>query len=145
MLALLWLGVAIAFAVGEMLTLAFYAVFITVGALAAALAAALGFDLPVQVIVFAVASILGVFAARPPLMHYLERRHAPDVLSGAQGMIGQDAMVVDDIRSRHEPGHVRVMGENWPAVPEDGAAIPAGTTIRIVGLRQATLVVSPKK
>jgi membrane protein implicated in regulation of membrane protease activity len=57
-------------------------------------------------------------------------------------MLGQEAMVVDAIKGAHQPGHVRVAGESWPAVSEDGAPVAAGATIRIVGIRQTMLVVS---
>jgi membrane protein implicated in regulation of membrane protease activity len=136
-----WLAVALAFGVGEVLTLAFYALFVVVGALAAALAATAGVSLEGQVIVFAVVSILGVVAARPVMVHYLDRRRGPMVLSGADSMIGEEAPVVDDIVDAHHPGHVRLHGENWPALSESGSAIPAGSTVRVTGLRQATLLV----
>jgi membrane protein implicated in regulation of membrane protease activity len=88
-------------------------------------------------------SIAGVVLARPPLMRYLERRRAPELLSGAEAMIGQEAPVIDDLEGRHHPGHVRVAGESWPAVSEDGGRIPAGSVVKVIALRQATLVVSP--
>lgn len=139
----LWLAVALAFGVAEILTLAFFAVFAVIGALAAAVAAALGLDLPWQIVVFAAVSIAGVAGARPPLMAYLGRRKAPELLSGAQSMIGKEAPVADEIGGRHEPGHVRVLGESWPAISADGSAIPAGSVVRIEALEKATLVVTP--
>ncbi|MDQ6747399.1 MAG: NfeD family protein [Candidatus Dormibacteraeota bacterium] len=138
---LVWLGIALAFGVGEVLTLAFYALFVVIGAVAAAVAASLGLNLQVQVLVFAVVSILGVVAARPPMMHYLRRRSAPEVRSGAEEMIGREAPVVEAIVGEHHPGHVRIGGENWPAISATGASIPAGSTVRVTGLKQATLVV----
>lgn len=143
MMTFVWLAVALAFGVAEISTTAFYGVFIVVGALAAAAATQLGASLPVQVVVFAVVSVLGVVAARPPLMRYLLRRRAPELLSGAESMIGQEAPVIEDISGPHDPGHVRVAGESWPAVSENGAPIPTGTIVRVVALRQATLVVTP--
>lgn len=141
-MALLWLAVALAFTVLEMVTLAFYAVFVVVGALAAALAAALGAPFWVQVVTLAVVSVLGVVGARPVLMRMVHHGHNPDVLSGAAAMIGQEAMVVDPIQGA-QPGHVRIGGENWPAVTADGSAVEQGQTIRVVSLRNATLVVAP--
>jgi membrane protein implicated in regulation of membrane protease activity len=136
------LAVALAFGVAEMLTLAFYAIFFVVGGLAAAVAAQLGFSQVVQVMVFCVVSIGGVLAARPPMMRYLHRRGVPGLLSGAQSMIGVEAPVVDDIVDAHHPGHVRIAGENWPAVSREGTHIAAGSTVRVEGLRQATLIVT---
>jgi membrane protein implicated in regulation of membrane protease activity len=137
-----WLAVALAFGVGEVLTLAFYAIFLVVGALAAAVAAQMGLGLAGQVIVFAVVSVLGVVAARPPLMHYLRQRQGPLVVSGAEGMIGEEASVVDDILDSHQPGHVLLQGESWPALSENGKPIHKGSTVRVTGLKQATLVVA---
>jgi membrane protein implicated in regulation of membrane protease activity len=137
-----WLAVALAFGVGEVLTLAFYAIFLVVGALAAALAAQMGLGLPGQVIVFAVVSVLGVVAARPALMGYLRRREGPLVVSGAESMIGEEAPVVDDILDAHHPGHVQLHGERWPALSENGKPIHKGSTVRVTALKQATLVVA---
>lgn len=138
-----WLAVALAFGVGEVSTLAFYALFVVLGALAAAAAAQLGLSLAGQVIVFAAVSVLGVLAARPPLMKYLQGRRGPLVLSGAESMIGEEAPVVDAIIDAHHPGHVRLHGENWPALGDGGQSIPAGSTVRVTGLKQATLLVAP--
>ena len=136
-----WLAVALAFGVAEMLTLAFYAVFIVIGGLAAAIAAQLGVPEVGQVIVFCVVSIAGVLAARPPLMGYLNRNRPPETRSGAQAMIGQEVPVIDEIQAQ-QPGHVRVAGESWPAISADGSSIPVGSTVHVDSLRQATLVVS---
>jgi membrane protein implicated in regulation of membrane protease activity len=136
-----WLAVALAFGVAEMLTLAFYAVFIVIGGLAAAIAAQLGVPELGQVIVFCVVSIAGVLAARPSLMGYLNRNRPPETRSGAQAMIGREVPVIDEIQA-DQPGHVRVAGESWPAISADGSTIPVGSTVHVDSLRQATLVVS---
>jgi membrane protein implicated in regulation of membrane protease activity len=135
-----WLAVALAFAVAEMLTLAFYAVFLVIAGLAAAVAAVLGVSQVGQVVVFCVVSIAGVLAARPPLMAYLSRNRPPETRSGAQAMIGQEVLVIEEIQP-HQPGHVRVAGESWPAISADGSTIPEGSTVVVDSLRQATLVV----
>lgn len=137
-----WLAVALAFGVAEMLTLAFYAVFLVVGGLAAAVAALLGVPPVGQVIVFCLVSVVGVLAARPPLMRYLKHGQPAEVRSGAQAMIGTEAPVVDEIGGAHQPGHVRVAGESWPAISANDSLIAEGSTVRIESLRQATLIVS---
>src|SRR5258708_27513042 len=137
-----WLAVAVAFGVAEMLSLAFYAVFVVVGGLAAAAAAVLGVPPVGRVIVFCLVSVFGVVAARPPLMRYLKHGHPGEIKSGAQAMVGLEAPVVEEIRGAHEPGHVRVAGESWPAISADGSNISEGSTVHIDALRQATLIVS---
>jgi membrane protein implicated in regulation of membrane protease activity len=138
---LLWIAVALAFAIVEVGTVALVAAFLSLGAVAAALAAFLGADLVLQGVVFAVASLLGLVLVRRPLLGYLRSRHTPDMLSGAAAMIGQTAVVVDEIRGPHERGHVRIAGEDWPALTRDGTPVAKGETVRVVEIQRATLVV----
>ena len=124
-------------AVVEVASVAFYAAFLAVGALAAAVAALLGAATLVQALVFLVISVAGVALVRPAIV----RRRRPRVVSGAQGMIGQTGLVVEPIESRNQPGHVRVAGESWPAVSADGKPIAAESTVTVIEIQGATLVV----
>src|ERR671939_196950 len=72
-----WLIVAGAFVVAEMLTLAFFAVFLAIGALGAALAALLGASLLLQSIIMAVVGVGGIIAVRPYLHRALGRHKPP--------------------------------------------------------------------
>lgn len=132
-----WIASALILAVVEIGTVAFYAAFLTVGALAAALAAAFGADVFVQAVVFLAVSVIGIVAVRPVMV----RRQGPRPVSGARGMIGQTAKVTDTIESEHERGHVELAGEQWPAVSDDGRPIKADATVTVVDIRGATLVV----
>src|SRR5438105_10448212 len=92
-----WVVVAIAFAIAEIMTGAFFAVFITVGALAAAVASLLGFDLLVQAIVLGIIGVAGIFVARPYMMARLHVGR-PALRSGADSMVGQQAVLLEPIR-----------------------------------------------
>jgi membrane protein implicated in regulation of membrane protease activity len=141
---LLWIAVALVFAIGEVMTVNLVAGFVSVGALGAAVAAFVGdnsiFD---QAVVFALVAVLGILVVRPPLLGYLQHRPGSAVLSGAAAMVGQTAFVVDAIKGPHEWGHVRIAGEDWPALTRDGAPLDAGVSVRVVEIRRATLVVEP--
>jgi membrane-bound ClpP family serine protease len=50
-------------------------------------------------------------------------------------------VVVDAIKGPHERGHVRIAGEDWPALTRDGSPVPAGKAVQVVDIRAATLVV----
>lgn len=139
---LIWIAVALAFAVVEVATVALFAGFAAIGAVGAAIAAFMGADLLVQAIVFAAVCGGGILLVRPWLMRYLARRHSPEVLSGAPGMVGMTGIVVDPIAGPHARGHVRIAGENWPALTADGSPVKAGRTVRIIDIDKATLVVA---
>ncbi|HKV31804.1 MAG TPA: NfeD family protein [Candidatus Dormibacteraeota bacterium] len=137
-----WVIVAIAFAVVEVMTVAFFAVFITIGALGAAVVALLNFNLLVQAIVLGVIGVAGILIARPFLV---ERLHIgrPTLRSGADSMVGQQAILLEPILGVGQPGHVKIAGELWPALTEDGSPVPANTMVVVTALRSTTLIVRP--
>ena len=132
-----WVVVALGMAVVEIATVAFYAAFLTVGALAAALVALFGADVFMQAIAFLLVSVIGIVAIRPVML----RRRGPRTVSGAQGMVGQTVVVIDPIEGGQDKGHVEVAGERWPAVSADGEPIKADSSVTVVEIRGATLVV----
>jgi membrane protein implicated in regulation of membrane protease activity len=138
---LLWIAIALVFAIAEVLTVGLFAGFISLGALGAAIAAFIGDDIVSQSVTFAAVAILGIAVVRRPLLGYLQRRAGPLVLSGAAAMIGQTALVVDAIGGSHERGHVRIAGEDWPALTRDGQPVNAGESVRVVEIQHTTLVV----
>ena len=140
-MTLLWIGIALVFAIVEVMTVGLFAGFVSLGALGAAVAAFLGEGILVESIVFAVVAITGILVVRRPLLRYLQRRQGPTVLSGAAAMIGQTATVVDAIKGPDERGHVRIAGEDWPALTWDGSPLEVGAPVRVVEIRRATLVV----
>jgi membrane protein implicated in regulation of membrane protease activity len=135
-----WVFVAIVTAIAEVLTVALFSLFITIGALGAAVASLLGFNLLVQAIVFLVLGVAGIFIARPYLV---ERLHIgrPSLRSGADSMVGQQTVLTEAIKGNGEPGHVKVAGESWPALTEDGSALPASTPVIVTALRRTVLIV----
>jgi membrane protein implicated in regulation of membrane protease activity len=137
-----WVIVAIAFAIAEVMTVALFAVFIAIGAVGAALVSLLGFNLLVQAIVLGVIGVVGILVARPYLV---ERLHIgrPALRSGADSMVGQQAVLIEPIAGMGQPGHVKIAGELWPALTEDGSALPATTPVIVTALRSTVLIVRP--
>jgi membrane protein implicated in regulation of membrane protease activity len=135
-----WVFVAIAFAIAEIVTIALFALFISIGALGAAVASLLGFGLLVQAIVLGVIGIAGIFIARPYLVNQLHLGR-PSLRSGADAMVGTQAVLTDAIGGNGEPGHVKIAGELWPALTEDGSALPATTPVVVTALRSTILIV----
>jgi membrane protein implicated in regulation of membrane protease activity len=74
-------------------------------------------------------------------MRHLRRNASVETVSGAQSMIGETAVVVHRLNGAASRGHVRILGENWPAMTRDGSVIEEGASVRIVDLEGATLVV----
>jgi membrane protein implicated in regulation of membrane protease activity len=56
-------------------------------------------------------------------------------------MIGQSAVVVDPITGPQHRGHVRISGEDWPALSRDGLPVEEGAVVRVAEINKATLLV----
>ncbi|MDA8040048.1 MAG: NfeD family protein [Actinomycetota bacterium] len=138
--ALWWLVVAGIFVVLEVGHRAFYAAFLAVGALTAAVAALAGAPFAAQIPIFAVAAVAGLFMARPPLMRAMSRGQYR-MISGAQGLVGHEAIVTARVADLRAPGKVRIQGEEWKALSSDGKPIEPGTVVMILELQGSTFIV----
>jgi membrane protein implicated in regulation of membrane protease activity len=126
--ALGWLGVAFVAAVIEVSVPHFGSMFVSLGAVAGATAALLGYDVPVQVGTFIIVMVASLGALRSRL---LGRLGGPGVPSRTDQVLGRHGMVTHDIDPVVGSGRVNVAGEDWAARSAD--KIAAGTKIKVVG------------
>jgi membrane protein implicated in regulation of membrane protease activity len=135
----IWLIAGVLLAIAELFTLDFVLIMIAAGAFAAAAAGLAHVPIPLQVVVFAVVSALGLVAVRPAIKRRLHRGADPAVM-GVDAMEGSEATVVEQVSDGR--GMVKIGGELWQARPYDVAqVIDAGTTVRVVEVRGATALV----
>lgn len=135
-----WLAIMLVLIAIEALTLDLFLFMFAGGAIAAALAA-LGTDnLAIQVIVFAVVSVLLVGALRPWLLRNLRLRGPlPETNLAAQ--LGGTAIVVHDVNS--VSGRVKFHGEVWSARTNATDSLVAGTEVVVTQIDGATAIVEP--
>jgi inner membrane protein len=136
--ALIWVALAILAAIIEVSIPHFGVVFVSVGAVAAAMVAAVGLGFVAQVIVFIAALGLSLGLLRPRLVKQLGARGVP---SRTDTLIGKEGMVTQDIDPRIGTGRVNVGGEDWAA--RAATALPLGSKIRVVGADGIVLEVRP--
>ncbi|MGH9295165.1 MAG: NfeD family protein [Acidimicrobiales bacterium] len=135
-----WLIVAGIFLLIEVTHRAFYAAFLVIGALVAALVALASAPLAAQVPAFAAASVGGLLMARPSLTRAMARGHHRFV-SGAQGLVGREAVVTETVADLRAPGKIAIQGEQWRALSSDGSPIEVGAVVLILELDSSTFVV----
>ncbi|MGY4642212.1 NfeD family protein [Cellulomonas sp. URHB0016] len=135
-----WVGAALLLGIMEMLTLGLVFVMFAGGALAGAVASALGASVPVQILVAAATSALLLGALRPWLLHHLRQR-SPLVETNSAALVGRDAVVVSTVTV--DSGRVKLNGEVWSARADAGSAIPPGTSVRVSRIEGATALVTP--
>ena len=106
------------------------------------IAAAVGIPLPIQLGVFAVASVVGVVLIRPVVRRHLER---PSIhVFGPAAHAGKTARVVHEIHG--ESGRIRIDGEDWTARTYDEAlVIPVGTVVDVLEINGVIALVYPKE
>jgi membrane protein implicated in regulation of membrane protease activity len=136
--ALAWLALAIVAAIVEVSIPHFGVMFVSIGAVAAALAAAFGAGLAVQLIVFAAALVLSLLLLRDRL---LTRMGGPGVPSRTDNLIGREGIVTHDVDATVGAGRVNVGGEDWAA--RAAAPLTAGTRVRVVAADGIVLEVRP--
>ena len=142
MAAIVWIVVALVLFGAELLTLSFVALYPAIGSLAAAVAALLGGDIGIQVLTFALVTVLLLLLTRRPLLRLLRR--TPSVPSNASNVIGRRAVVVIAIDAGPgQRGQVRVGTEHWSAKSDDERPIAEGTTVEVVRIDGVALVVRP--
>lgn len=95
-----------------------------------------GAPLWLQVLFWALASMLCVFFVRPSLAARLhdkqERQSNADALIGATGVVSADIPAAGY-------GYVKIAGDEWRSISSSGETIPKGTIVTVVN-RQSTVL-----
>lgn len=137
--AVIWLVVAIVFAVIEAATMGIATVWFAIGAAAAAVCAMLGAPVIVQVIVFAVISLVLLYFTRPLVKNKLK---VGSEKTNIDSLIGKQAVVTAEIPEMGT-GEVRVNGLAWTAVSADPhQVITEGSVVKIDDIEGVKLIVS---
>ncbi|MDQ6729735.1 MAG: NfeD family protein [Actinomycetota bacterium] len=136
---IVWVVLAGAFGVGEILTNGFFlAPFALAAVVAAGAEAAIGGA--AAVIAFVVISLLTLVLVRPVVRHHL--RTPPLIRTGAAALVGRRATVLERIANDEGVGCVRIDGEVWTARSLDDEVIEPGTVVDVVQIKGATALVS---
>lgn len=137
-----WLIIFVVLLVIEIATLGLTTIWFAAGALAAFLAAYIGFGVPVQVIVFLAVSIILLVLTRPIAIKYFnQERHKTNVDS----LIGQKAVVTEAVNSLQATGKVEVNGMEWSAKTEDSELIEENAVVLIRGIQGVKLIVEKEE
>ena len=140
---ILWALLAALTFAGELLTVSFFLLFFTLGALVGLVIAFLGFGFTVQVIGFIAASVLSMVVLRPALLNRLALAGSEPYV-GPGKIEGKKAVVTDPIEPG-ESGMVRVgNGEFWTArTMYSGERLDSGVRVRVLDTDGLTALVEP--
>lgn len=138
-----WLILFVVLLMIEILTLGLTTIWFAGGALVAFILAFVGFDLPVQIIVFLLVSILLLVLTRPVAIKFFNKERQK---TNAESLIGQKAVVIEKIDTLHGIGRAEVNGMEWSAkTDEAGQIIEAGEIVTIEGIQGVKLIVKKEE
>jgi membrane protein implicated in regulation of membrane protease activity len=133
-----WVILAAALAVGEVLTLGFLLGMLALAAVVAGIVAAVGGGIVLQLVVFIVASLASLALVRPIAKRHL--RTPASIRTGTAALVGSKALVterVDDLG-----GQVKIGGEIWSARAfMEGQVIEPGARVEVAKIEGATALV----
>lgn len=130
-----WAIVAVLCLILELSSGDFFIICFSIGAVFSVVGAALGANVYWQATLFALFTLLSLFTVRPLALRYLHKNE-PNKPSNADALLGRTGRVTEDIADG-ATGYVQIDGDLWRAV--SSAAIPVGTTVRVVG-RESTVI-----
>src|SRR3954453_10794077 len=137
----LWLILAVVFAVGEIATLGFFLAPFAGGAAVAAVISAAGAGLVPSLVVFLL--VAGVLLAGLRPLARSHKRMPPQIRTGTAALVGKDATVVERIANSEGVGCVRIDGEVWTARSYlEDATYETGTRVQVIEIRGATALVT---
>ncbi len=133
----IWFLVILVAAYIEITTMDLTSVWFAIGALVAFILAVLGVPFVFQLFVFILLSILLLISVKPLAKNYLR---ANVVSTNADRLIGKVAICVKEI-APGDRGQVKVDGQIWTAVTEDGDGILVDEKVEILAIEGVKLIV----
>ncbi len=137
----IWIIVAVILGVAELFTGTLVLAMVAGGAALAAVAAALGLPLWVQVIALGGGSLAALWGLRPFLKQVLSTdSSSPSHPIGTKAIEGSEALVLEKIDD--SGGLVEIAGDNWTAYPlEPDQVLEPGDHATVVEIKGATVIV----
>ena len=136
-----WLAVFVLLIVIELATMGLTTIWFAGGAVAGFIASMLGANVVIQAVVFFVVSIVLLIFTRPFAVRYI---NSTKTKTNIDGLIGQEALVLEEINNIRETGCARLEGKEWTARSVDDSVIPADTVVIVERIEGVKLIVKTK-
>lgn len=137
-----WLAVFVLLIVIELATMGLTTIWFAGGAVAGFIASMLGANVVIQAVAFFVVSIVLLIFTRPFAVRYINSNKTK---TNIDGLIGQEALVLEEINNIRENGCARLEGKEWTARSVDDTVIPADTVVTVERIEGVKLIVKTKQ
>lgn len=136
-----WLVVFILLILIELATMGLTTIWFAGGAVAGFVASMLGANVVIQTAAFFAVSILLLFFTRPFAVRYINSNKTK---TNVDGLIGQEALVLEEINNIRETGCARLEGKEWTARSMNDTVIPKDTVVTVERIEGVKLIVKAK-
>ena len=136
-----WLVVFILLILIELATMGLTTIWFAGGAVAGFVASMLGANVVIQAAAFFAVSILLLFFTRPFAVRYI---NSNKTRTNVDGLIGQEALVLEEINNIRETGCAKLEGKEWTARSMNDTVIPKDTVVTVERIEGVKLIVKAK-
>lgn len=136
--SIIWIAIAIIFAVIEGVTVQLVALWFAIGAAVSALAGGIGADFAIQLLIFCVVSGVLLALTRPLVK---KRLSTPMQRTNADSNIGKTGVVLEEVNNISATGRVNVNGLDWAARTEDDSFVAVGKKVEVLRIEGVKLIV----
>ena len=134
-----WIIASEIFFVAEIFTAGFLVFWLGVAALIAMISSFITSNIIIQTAIFVIFSVILLFATRPLVNKFVNTKTIP---TNAFSIIGKTALVVQEINPIKETGQIKINGEVWSAISENGQIIPKDSEVEIASISGVKAIVS---
>ncbi|MBQ6539554.1 MAG: NfeD family protein [Oscillospiraceae bacterium] len=135
-----WFVLIVAFTAIEAATMNVTSIWFVIGSLAGLLCALFGGSVPLQILLFVLASGVSLALGRPFMKKYLDVAKTPTNADRVLGMVGT---VTEEINNTLSTGAVTVGGRVWTARSLTGEVLKVGAYVRPQAIDGVKLIVKP--
>jgi len=132
-----WLWVAIAFVIIEIITVGIVSIWFAIGALAAIITSLFTDQLFIQILVFIIVSAFSLMSTRKIVV---EKLKIGQQKTNIDELIGEECVVVAKI-DPNKAGEVKLQGKYWRAVSETNQFYEVGELVTVLRIEGVTIVV----
>lgn len=134
-----WIAILALALLTEAFTSDLVAIWFFPAALISTLLAFFNVPVPVQILVFVAVGLVLVFSTRPLCKKLLKNKNTK---TNVDALIGESALVTEEISNICERGEVKLRGLRWSARAKDpDRIIPVGTQVEVLEVKGVKLIV----
>lgn len=135
---IIWLIIVAVMLIIEIFTMGLTTIWFSLGAVVAAIASGLEAPIWLQIVLFSVVSVLVMILVRPFAVKVINKER---IKTNIEEIVGEKAVVIEEIDNEKEKGMVRFRGVEWMARSVDGSILAVDEIVTIDTVSGVKLIV----